>query len=251
MTTSRRDLRMLLGACLWSALVPLASAQIECGVPDDDLLAQCPNLMANGSPPAVGLASDLGAVFTRADDFVLPAGGVVKEVRFWGFYLDIPPFNCGPEDDQFGARFWSDVGGLPGEPALGDLAFEVTRSAMPVVQLGPFDVFEYSLVFTDGSVVVPAGVPTWLEIYNDLPTCTWYWLTTAGSNGLSASRIGPPLEAPPAWSSGTAEPYDLAFTLCTVSCLSASFCDADDGSAAACPCGGGAASAGCEIAQGT
>jgi len=243
------SLPAILGAmCIGLSTV---SAQVDCGS-GDELVAQCPNLLLNGSPPAVGLASDLAAVFTRADDFTLPAGGEVKLVRFWGFYLDSPPANCAPQTDSFGFQVWSDVGGLPGEPAIATPAFEVTRSALPVAQVGPgFDVFEYTLVFVDGSVHAAPGVRYWVEVYNDLSSCLWYWLTTSQGNGASASRIGAPFEASPAWSSASAEPYDQAFSLCTAACLSESFCDDGDGALAACPCGAGAAQSGCDIAQGT
>ncbi len=166
--------------------------------------AQCqlPDQGGHGAQAIFGATSDANpdANLAAADNFILPAGGTINTVCWWGFYRNFDAgADCGPGavPDVFTISYWANEPGCPdGAPASGPFAGPFNVSAtLQKVATGNTSAghAEFSYTATHPNVFIPAGECTWIRIQNNTGAqppppaqqCLWAWSTAPSGDGDS------------------------------------------------------------------
>jgi hypothetical protein len=138
--------------------------------------AQAAVIYDNGATPVNAAGASDSAGLIRADDFTLAAGAnVVTDIHWTGLYAQ----NAVPATDNFTIQLFADTGaGAPTTVPLLSLAIGNATRTDSGTDIAGHDLFSYSV--NVAPIVLSAGTPYWLSIFNDTSADdplvnTWTW----------------------------------------------------------------------------
>ena len=140
-------------------------------------------------------ASEVGTVWRRYENFVLPAGtGPITSLRWWGVQARMVEgrrwYNCSEPDPTFRVTFYTDEGGLPGDAYRWYTVLAEATATGDIYP--PFDLQEYTATLP-APCALSAG---WVSIEGmGDPDCWFLWGNSTDGDHMSsvghAGALGP------------------------------------------------------------